>query len=728
MYVHGQLSLYNSPSFTSFTSTHIHAPPPPPPPPAPKAQFSLWSFSSSNSAEVCFEDLGCFSDEAPWGGTPQRPIARLPWSPEEIGTRFLLFTQKNRYYQEIKPDKQTMKASNYSGYKKTRFVIPGYLQRGDEDWPQEMCKSMLTWENVNCIAVEWKKGVQTQYAQAVNNGRVVSAQVAFMLNFIKAYYRQTADKFELIGHSLGAHVAGETGSLVGGLARITGLDPTEPYFQDCDISVRLDTTDATFVDVIHTDGLPFNTQLGLGMSEAIGHVDFYPNGGELMPGCSKNKGKPTDLDAIWEGTKKFDACNHVRAYQYFEESLIKSRGFVAYPCSDKDTFAAGKCFPCADKCPLMGLSADKHTVTEGVNNFFLTTGNATPFGRYSYRATVTLDGPVWPNPGFMYLALVGGDEVTQEHQLHVGMLSPGSVYEVLINAEVDVGEVTEMRFRWNNHIWNPMVPKYGASKIELVRGKDRKTYHFCGTGNVAENAIQSVLPCQKRSTDPIKTRQALDNFSRSITELKDKLASEDTHPDAQTAAAEAPRRTRRCDNVAVAAHCCDIMIKQSKARFEKARHLESFELIDPELFPTFKTSFPQKQLDIASESFPMICKEKLKSELMVMYSSAEFAALKSAMSLLRMLTENNLQSTFSETLKLTQINITTPVTSAESERCFSTLKRIKSFLRSKMGQDRLNALAMLSIEREFIRTPDFNDMVIDMFAAQKTRRCELLFK
>ncbi len=85
------------------------------------------------------------------------------------------------------------------------------------------------------------------------------------------------------------------------------------------------------------------------------------------------------------------------------------------------------------------------------------------------------------------------------------------------------------------------------------------------------------------------------------------------------------------------------------------------------------------------------------------------------MTLLRMLTENNLQSTFSETLKLTQINITTPVT-AESERCFSTLKWIKSFLRSKMGQDRLNALAMLSIEREFIRTPDFNDMVINMFA------------
>ncbi|XP_034408184.1 inactive pancreatic lipase-related protein 1-like [Cyclopterus lumpus] len=453
---------------------------------------------TSYAAEVCFDELGCFADLPPWGGTPQRPAAVLPWRPEEIGTRFLLFTPMNRYYQEIDTD-QSVAISNYSGKRKTRFIIPGYLKNGDEDWPQEMCKVMLKWQNVNCIAVEWKKGVAAPYAQAANNARVVAARVASMITFLMNNLQQTADKFHIIGHSIGAHAAGDVGSRIAGLARITGLDPIEPYFQDTDASVSLDTSDAAFVDVIHTDALPFNSKLGLGMTQSVGHIDFYPNGGELMPGCSANKGKPTDLDAFWEGTKKFDACNHVQAYKYYSESMIKSQGFLGFPCSDKDSFAAGKCFPCADNtCPLMGYNSDRFPMTDGISKtkYFLNTGSSTPFGRYSYKVMVTLEGPSWSNLGVMHVALAGAADSTQEHKLHVGAITPGKTYEKMIDAEVDVGEVTEVKFRWNNHIINILKPKYGASKVELQRGKDKKIFFFCGTERVVENGIQSVLPCQ----------------------------------------------------------------------------------------------------------------------------------------------------------------------------------------------------------------------------------------
>ncbi len=56
-----------------------------------------------------------------------------------------------------------------------------------------------------------------------------------------------------------------------------GLDPAEEDFLDSDTQDRLDVTDASFVDIIHTD-LSFT---------AIGHVDFFPNGGAEFPqpGC-----------------------------------------------------------------------------------------------------------------------------------------------------------------------------------------------------------------------------------------------------------------------------------------------------------------------------------------------------------------------------------------------------------------------------------------------------------
>lgn len=45
---------------------------------------------------------------------------------------------------------------------------------------------------MNCVAVEWKKGVKTPYAQAANNVRVVAAQVAAMITFLMVNTRTSA--------------------------------------------------------------------------------------------------------------------------------------------------------------------------------------------------------------------------------------------------------------------------------------------------------------------------------------------------------------------------------------------------------------------------------------------------------------------------------------------------------------------------------------------------------
>ncbi|XP_042460344.1 zinc finger MYM-type protein 1-like [Zingiber officinale] len=68
-----------------------------------------------------------------------------------------------------------------------------------------------------------------------------------------------------------------------------------------------------------------------------------------------------------------------------------------------------------------------------------------------------------------------------------------------------------------------------------------------------------------------------------------------------------------------------------------------------------------------------------------------------------------------------KILLTIPVTVASAERSFSKLKLIKTFLRSTMSQERLNGLAMLSIEKEIIEQLDYTDL-INIFAAKTVRR------
>ena len=68
-----------------------------------------------------------------------------------------------------------------------------------------------------------------------------------------------------------------------------------------------------------------------------------------------------------------------------------------------------------------------------------------------------------------------------------------------------------------------------------------------------------------------------------------------------------------------------------------------------------------------------------------------------------------------------RILLTVPVTVASAERSFSKLKLLKNYLRSTMSQERLNDLAMCTIERAMFDTIDPNT-VLDDFASRNARR------
>ena len=64
---------------------------------------------------------------------------------------------------------------------------------------------------------------------------------------------------------------------------IIGLDPAGPQYEDFDIMAGVNPTSATFVDIIHTDGESLIYPYG--QMRPLGHMDFYPNGGDTQPGC-----------------------------------------------------------------------------------------------------------------------------------------------------------------------------------------------------------------------------------------------------------------------------------------------------------------------------------------------------------------------------------------------------------------------------------------------------------
>ena len=84
-----------------------------------------------------------------------------------------------------------------------------------------------------------------------------------------------------------------------------------------------------------------------------------------------------------------------------------------------------------------------------------------------------------------------------------------------------------------------------------------------------------------------------------------------------------------------------------------------------------------------------------------------------------------LKEAFPTLLKLLQIALTIAVSTAKCERSFSALKRIKSYLRSTMSEQRLVDLAVLSIERDLSQQLSLDEVVNQFAGRDRNRRIML---
>ena len=90
-----------------------------------------------------------------------------------------------------------------------------------------------------------------------------------------------------------------------------------------------------------------------------------------------------------------------------------------------------------------------------------------------------------------------------------------------------------------------------------------------------------------------------------------------------------------------------------------------------------------------------------------------------------------LHTCFPEVIKLLKLNAVIAVSSASAERSFSCLRRVKTYLRNRMGQERLASLSRISIQKDVLKELENEGVLYRLITEkfiQKPRRLSFLFK
>jgi len=102
-------------------------------------------------------------------------------------------------------------------------------------------------------------------------------------------------------------------------------------------------------------------------------------------------------------------------------------------------------------------------------------------------------------------------------------------------------------------------------------------------------------------------------------------------------------------------------------------------------------------------------------------SGTEKITLKEALRFLQSLSDAQ-RSFYKQVCWVARLIIVLPATNAASERSFSTMKRIKTYLRSTMKQDRLNHLMILNIYKELTKKLDLVKVANEFISGSEHRK------
>ncbi|KAH8287984.1 hypothetical protein KR044_011537, partial [Drosophila immigrans] len=231
-----------------------------------------------------------------------------------------------------------------------------------------VAKAFACRNDTNFMILDAANFIRTFYTWAAVNTETIGRFVAEAL--LKLDRRYVTRNVHVVGHSLGAQIAGATGRYYAELGdgtklpRVTGLDPANPCFYDNDRLPGTQSGDAKYVDLIITNpGLA-------GTSDDAGDGNFFVQG--LVPiksGC-------TGLEAI--------GCSHQRAVDVFTESIYpnNTQNFKGNYCAAYANLWTGRA--CSNiRTATMGYAATRSGL------YYVEANPSEPYGKEADPATFT---------------------------------------------------------------------------------------------------------------------------------------------------------------------------------------------------------------------------------------------------------------------------------------------------------------------------------------------------
>ncbi|XP_008552895.1 lipase member I isoform X1 [Microplitis demolitor] len=248
---------------------------------------------------------------------------------------------------------------NIDNSKPLAMYIHGYREHPSNESIQTVIGAYLDRGTDNILLVDWSDLSFDNYIILIQKIKDMARILSDTINSL-VELGLDLENFHLIGHSMGAQMAGFIGRYTKyELPRITGLDPASPGFYYARAE-HINNKSARFVDILHTDGGFY------GALDNTGTADFFPNGGKRpQPGCPilGIPLTPTDL------------CNHWRSWRIYAESIKNIFSFPAVQCSSYLDYTEGRCEK--NQVIYFGYS----TPTNARGSYFFKTNDKSPYGR-----------------------------------------------------------------------------------------------------------------------------------------------------------------------------------------------------------------------------------------------------------------------------------------------------------------------------------------------------------